>query len=220
MAEIKIEQKQQRNLLPLILGALVLLALLGWCVTRDRGTTATTDTTAAASAMMDSTTAGGSMAGAAGAGSMMADSAGAATGAGATADFASYVTARDTTQETEGNHQYTAGGVRRLASALEQIAGATPSVQVYADSMRRSVDRLQQSAATDVHADDAKAAFNAAVSAMETIDRARGRTRDVAAMRAIAGELSSSRPLLAQLATVQRFFEAARDGLETMSSTS
>lgn len=36
MAEIPIEKKERSNLLPLLLGALLLLALLGWCVTRDR----------------------------------------------------------------------------------------------------------------------------------------------------------------------------------------
>ena len=219
MAEIKIQEKQRRNVLPLILGGLLLLALLGWCVTRDRGTTAT--------GMAD--TAAGTVTGAAGAVGGAADSAaGAMTGGiaesaggagGAVGDFASYVSARDTAQETEGNHQYTAGGVRRLAAALEQVAGGNPSIQVYADSMRRSVDRLQRGSDTDVHADDAKAAFSAAVSAMAAIDRARGTTRDVAPMRAIYGELDPKRPLVPQLPTVQRFFEAARDGLQAMGGT-
>jgi hypothetical protein len=206
MAEIRIEEKRRRNLLPLIIGALLLLALAGWCATRDRDGADTAD-----GARTDATA---STATAAGAGA-----AGTATGAGgggAVADFASYVTARDTAQETEGNHQYTAGGVRRLAAALEESAAGNPDIAVYADSMRRSVDRLQQGANTDVHADDAKAAFSAAVSAMAQIDQARGRTRDVAPMRAIYGELSSKRPLLPQLGTVQRFFEAARDGLQSM----
>jgi len=49
---------------------------------------------------------------------------------------------------------------------------------------------------------------------------ARGRTRDVAPMRAISGELESTQPLLPQLGTVQRFFEAARDGLQAMGAAS
>jgi hypothetical protein len=212
MAEIPIQRKERRNLLPLILGALVLLALLGWCATRDRGATAAGDMPAVDTGMSVSGAAAGAAAGAAGAAGATA----AAGAGGATSDFVSYVTARDTAQETEGNHQYTAGGVRRLAAALEQVAGGSPSIQVYADSMRSSVDRLQQSADTDVHADDAKAAFNAAVSAMAAIDKARGTTRDVAPMRAIARELSSSRPLVPQLPVVQRFFEAASTALQAM----
>ena len=215
MAEIKIEEKK-RNLLPLILGALALLLLLGYCMTRDRGG-ATADTTAAAGAP-DTMRAAGETGGAA-----------AAVGGAAVADFVAYASARDTAQETEANHQYTAGGVRRLAAALDELAAAgaggsaaaaAVDIRAYADSMRRSVDRLQRSAADDRHADDAKAAFSAAVSAMTAIDKARGRTRDVAPMRAIYGELKSTQPLLPQLGTVQRFFEAARDGLQTMGAAS
>lgn len=198
MAEIPIEKKERSNLLPLILGALVLLALLGWWATRNRGETpvvTSADTTASAGAV---------------------DAMAATGGSAAITEFVNYTTARDTARETEGNHQYTAGGVRHLAAALEGVAGSNPSIQVYADSMRSSVDRLQRSANSDVHADDAKAAFSAAVSAMEQIDRARGRTRDVAPMRAIYNQLNSRQPLLPQLATVQRFFEAAREALQAM----
>jgi hypothetical protein len=213
VAEIKIQEKK-RNLLPLILGALALLLLLGYCLTRDRGG-AVADTTAATAAP-DTVRAAGD-AGTTGAAAAIG-------GGAAVADFVAFAGARDTAQETEANHQYTAGGVRRLAAALDELAAAgaggsaaaAVDIRAYADSMRRSVDRLQQSAADDRHADDAKAAFSAAVSAMTAIDRARGRTRDVAPMRAIYGELDSARPLLPQLGTVQRFFEAARDGLQAM----
>ena len=190
MAEIKIEEKKRGGLLPLILGAILLLLLLGWCAMRDRTT---------------------------GTGSL-ADTTRVSTPPPATAarDFITYVTARDTVLETEGNHQYTAGGVRRLAAALEEVAGGNPDIAVYADSMRSSVDRLQQSAETDRHADDAKAAFSAAVSAMEQISRTRSATLDVASMRAIYNDLSSQQLLLPQLPVVQRFFEAARDALQGM----
>ena len=216
MAEIKIQEKR-RNLLPLILGALALLLLLGYCLTRDRGG-ATADTTATAGVPDTMRAAGETGAG----------GAAAAVGGAAVADFVAYASARDTAQETEANHQYTAGGVRRLAAALDELAAAgaggsaatAVDIRAYADSMRRSVDRLQRSAADDRHADDAKAAFSAAVSAMTAIDKARGRTRDVAPMRAIYGELKSTQPLLPQLGTVQRFFEAARDGLQAMGAAS
>ena len=49
MAEIPIQRKEhekKRSLLPMILGALALLALLGWCVTRDRDEAPATDTSA------------------------------------------------------------------------------------------------------------------------------------------------------------------------------
>jgi hypothetical protein len=171
VAEIKIQEKK-RNLLPLILGALALLLLLGYCLTRDRGG-AVADTTAATAAP-DTVRAAGD-AGTTGAAAAIG-------GGAAVADFVAFAGARDTAQETEANHQYTAGGVRRLAAALDELAAAgaggsaaaAVDIRAYADSMRRSVDRLQQSAADDRHADDAKAAFSAAVSAMTAIDRARG----------------------------------------------
>lgn len=220
MAEIPIERKEGRNWLPLVLGALALLALLWYFLGRrgDDTVAATADTTAVAAAPATVTT--DSAAGATGAATgAAAGAAGAAVAGGANGaidQFAQFVEARDTTSETEGQHAYTAEGTRRLAAALDAVAGGSPNIAVYADSMRRSIDRLQRSSDRDVHADDAKAAFSAAVSAMEQIDRARGRTRDVAPMRAIYNELSSQRPLLPQLGTVHRFFAAARDALQTM----
>lgn len=208
MAEIPIERKKGTNWLPLLLLGILALALLAYCFSRRDAGPAVADTTAAAAAG-DTTLAG---AGAA---------TGAAAGTGAVDEFVRFVAARDTSAETEANHQYTATGTRLLAAALGELAGAgnAGAIQVYADSMRSAIDRLQQSGAEDRHADDARAAFNAAVSAMASIDRARGRTRDVAPMRAIAGELSPARPLVPQLGVVHRFFEAARDALQQMRGT-
>lgn len=215
MAQIPIERKNRSSMLPLIIGAILLLLLLGWCWSRrdnDDVVPAASDTTAAAGA---ATGAAGSAAG-----SSTGAAAGAANtnagGSGAVAQFVQFVASRDTAQETEGNHQYTSQGIRLLASALDGIAGGNPSIAQQADSMRSSVDRLQRSSDKDLHADDARAAFNAAVSAMEAIDKARGRTRDVAPMRAIAKELKSTQPLMPQLGVVHRFFEAARDALQAM----
>jgi hypothetical protein len=223
MAEIPIERKESRNWLPLILGLLALLAVLGYCFSRNRGA----DTAARPADSAAVSNAPGTTAGPVPADSAAATNTGAAGAvAGATAGGASglidqyvqFVQARDTAQETETNHVYTAEGTSRLAAALEGIAGGSPNVGVYADSMRRSVQRLRTSGPNDSHADDAKAAFSAAVSAMEQIDRARGRTRDVAPMRAIYNQLSGQRPLLPQLDTVDRFFRAAAEALQGMRS--
>jgi hypothetical protein len=217
MAEIPIERKSSGpGWLPWLIGLLLLL-LLGFCFLRNRGTGGAGTADSAATAARDTTGTAGAAGGAGAAGAATGAAAGApGDAAGAIDQFAQFVAQRDTANETEGQHQYTAEGVRRLATALEAIAGGSPSIQAQADSMRRSVDRLQQSASTDVHADDAKAAFSAAVSAMTAIDQARGRTRDVAPMRAIYGQLKSQQPLIPQLGTVNRFFEAARDALQAM----
>jgi hypothetical protein len=53
MAEIPIERKKSTNWLPLIIGALVVLALLGWWASRnrdDRDTSAITSDTSATAA--------------------------------------------------------------------------------------------------------------------------------------------------------------------------
>ena len=218
MAEIPIERKEGRNWLPLI-GGLLALLVLGFCFLRpgnDDTATATNDTSGVGTAV------GTAAAGAAGATDSAAAAAAAsaaapAGGARAASDaFTTYVAQRDTANESEGRHQYTAEGVRRLAAALEEISGGNPSIAVWADSMRSAVGRLQRSSDKDVHADDARAAFNAAVSAMAAIDKARGQTRDVEPMRKIAAELSSTRPLVPQLPVVHRFFEAARDAVHAM----
>lgn len=218
MAEIPIERKEGRNWLPLILGALLLLALLAYCFTRNRDVVPVAGTADSAAVT---------------AGAVPADSAPATTGGapgavtGVTAgganglidQYVAFVQAPDTAQETEEDHVYTAEGTSRLAAALEGIAAGNPNVGVYADSMRRAIQRLRTSSAqADTHADDAKAAFGAAVTAMEQIDRARGRTRDVAPLRAIYNELSPERPLLPQRPTVDRFFRAAAEALQTMRS--
>jgi hypothetical protein len=219
MAEIPIERKEGRNWLPLILGLLALLLLLGFCFMRrgnDGVATAPADSAAVAAAPGATDSAAGNTAAAPVAGAAAGAAAGGGNASTAIEQFAQFVQQRDTTQETEGQHAYTAEGTRRLAAALDAVAGGNPNISVYADSMRSSIDRLQRSSDKDVHADDAKAAFSAATSAMEQIDRARGRTRDVAPMRAIYNQLSSQRPLLPQLGTVHRFFEAARDALNGM----
>lgn len=220
MAEIPIERKEGRNWLPLILGLLALVVVLGYCFTRNRTPDTVArpgDSTAVATAPVAATDTAAGMTGAA-AGAAATGAAAGATGNanGAIDQFVQFVQQRDTSNETEARHQYTAEGTRRLAAALEGIAGTSPNIAVYADSMRSAIDRLQRSSANDVHADDAKAAFSAAVSAMAQIDQARGRTRDVAPMRAIYGELSGQRPLMPQLGTVDRFFKAAADALTAM----
>lgn len=227
MAEIPIERKENRGWLPWILGLLVLL-LLAYCFTRSRGArpadttagrpdaTATTVAGGTGTAMAGGTTAGAASDTAAGTGGAAGAAANGGRAGAAVDAFAQFVAARDTSRETETQHQYTAEGTRRLAAALDAIAGGNPNIAAYADSMRRSIDRLQQTSRQDMHADDAKAAFSAAVSAMTAIDRTRGGARDVAPMRAIYNQLDSKRLLMPQLPTVDRFFRAANDALQAM----
>lgn len=219
MAEIPIERKERSNLLPLLLLGLLLLGILGYCFLRPKPAAVVTgaDSTRAVTATADtgrSGTAGAAVGAATGA------AAGAMAGgdSSAVSQFAQFVQQRDTTQETEEQHAYTSRGVRLLAGALDQVAGQSGqgAIKVYADSMRSSIDRLQRRGPKDAHAGDAKAAFSAAVSAMTVIDKAQGKTYDVAPMRAIYNRLKPGQPLLPQLATVNEFFQAADGALKQM----
>ena len=96
-------------------------------------------------------------------------------------------------------------------------SAATPNNTPCSSSCAGSSGR-NGSTAEATSTDSALPTFSAAVTAMEQIDRARGRTRDVAPMRAIYNELSAERPLMPQLGVVDRFFRAAGEALQTMRS--
>ncbi|MBC8086886.1 MAG: hypothetical protein H7Z40_06445 [Phycisphaerae bacterium] len=206
MMNIPATSRNTRSWLPLILGAIALITQLG-CGARE-------------SANADSTVPESAGARVAGSDSLAVN---ANARPAAVIEFVNFIAARDTVQEAEGNHQYSATGMRLLASALESMAGTAArtgdsttavNVTVYVDSMRNSVGRLQQTTTQDQHAQDVKAGLSAAVSALEQMDRAGNRTRDMASLRAIYNELNSTQPLRPQLSVVQRFFEAARDALQ------
>ncbi len=205
MAQIPIERKKGgAGWLPWVLGLLVLLAIGWYFFLRPRGVdqVATGDTTNVPLSPAASAT-----------------TAPPAGGVNPVIDqFVQFTQQRDTSIESEGQHQYTAEGTRRLAAALDAVAGGTPTIAVYADSMRMAIDRLQQRTGPDMHAADAKAAFSAATSAIATLGEARGKTRDVAPMRAVYNELNPTTPLIQQLPIVDRFFKAAAEALNDFRS--
>ena len=59
MAEIPIQEKRGGSKLPLILGGLLLLLLLGWCLTRNRGDDTVQTDTAGATTTVPADTVGG-----------------------------------------------------------------------------------------------------------------------------------------------------------------
>ena len=59
MAEIPIQEKRGGSKLPLILGALLLLLLLGWCLTRNRDDDTVRSDTAGATTTVPADTVGG-----------------------------------------------------------------------------------------------------------------------------------------------------------------
>ena len=206
MAEIPIQRKEGRSIWPWIIG-LIILALLIWFFMRNRRSDDTTTTRSDTTV----TTSPGALAG----GSDTAGQSANANGAGATSEFASWVSAVDTNRDEAGQHQYTAGGIRRLADALAAV-GATGAGL---DNMRKQADALQNSSASSTkHADMARSAF---LSAADEFDSLKGSHSgiDVGKVRGAAEAVKPGAHLLAQKDKVQNFFETARDALQSAGGT-
>lgn len=191
MAEIHIQEKKRRTVWPWLL--LLLIPLL-WLGLRDRGerdnTAANTDTSAAYTG-----TAAGTVA--------------PSTTGGALAAFTTYVAQTDATRDEEGQHQYTAEGVRRLAAAIQE-ASPTADARKLAQ-MRALADSLQMTPrGDDRHAEMARTAFTAAAAEIARIPNAQ-RTNE---LRGAATAVSPGEHLLAQREKIDRFFDGARAALE------
>lgn len=203
MAEIPIERKPARNWLPLILAALVVILVLGYCATRNRNQTAvaTAGDTTSRAARTDT----------------LNRMAATATADSALEQFKQFIQQPPAAAANPGEtpHQYAGEGIRLLSAAIEAV-GSGVNVAVYADSMRSSVARMQASSVNDLHSDDVKAAFSAAVSAMDEINRSRGKTVDMAALRSSYSELNATQLLLPQRPVLDRFFKAAADALQAL----
>lgn len=224
MAEIKVERKQ-RNLLPLLLGLLALVALLWWFLSRNNADetaiaaadTATVATGIAAPAATTNDTAAGTLTPDSVAGVAAAGAAGPADGA--LNDYVAFV-GNSRVERNEGEqHAYTAGGLRRLATVIEGMnPGAAARAQV--DLIRQKADSLEITApGNDRHADMTRAAFTAAAEAMRGLPSASGVSSQLESVTRAAGAVSPERQLLEQRDQVQAFFDAARDALRAMGGT-
>ena len=231
MAEIRVERKK-RSMLPLLLGLLALLALLWWFLNRgDNTTIAGTDTTSVATGVVEpapgvaatagtgATTATANDTSAAGtltAAGTTGAAAGTATGTAALNDYATFVASSGVERTEEQQYEYTAGGIRRLAAAIESMnpAGAA---RAQVDLMRQKADSLQiGSTGADRRADMTRAAFPAAAEAMAGLPTANRSAAQLQSVRQAAAAISPQRQLLEQRDQVQAFFDAARTALQTM----
>jgi hypothetical protein len=216
MAEIRLERKRA-NPLVWILPLLLLLLLLWWLSSRDRtperaATTQGTERVAAGTPP------------AAGPAATVAESASGAVAPtdGSGGEFASFVARNDASAETEGDHAYTAEGIRTLAAAISGVAAQRPAlsedVEQRVTSMRLKADSLQIThPQSDKHADMARSAFLSAVQAMEGLQGSRDLGVQVAQARRAAGAVTADRPLLAQTTQVKAFFQRANDLLGALS---
>ena len=220
MAEIRVERKR-RSLLPLLLGLLALVLLAWWFLSRNDGSdaavaasdTATVATGIPPAAPTTNETAAGTIAGGAAAGA-----AAGATG-GAVEDFATFVgNDRVATNEDE-QHAYTAGGLRRLATAIEGM-NPTGTARAQVDLMRQKADSLEiTTRGDDRHADMTRAAFTAAAEAMRSLPSAGGASTQLQGVTRAAGAVRADRHMLDQKNQIQAFFDAARDALRAMGGT-
>lgn len=220
MAEIRVERKR-RSLLPVLL-ALLLVVLLAWwwlgrtsdgaAVAGTADTTMTTDVGAAPGtvvAMPVDTAAGGAL--------PATDTAAAPTTSVPVEAFTSFVANSTAERDESQQHEYTAGGLRRLASALESMnPGGASQAQI--DLMRQKADSLQgTSTGDDRHADMARAAFNAAGEVMRSLPGASGASTQLQAVTRAAGAVVSTGTLLDQKDRIQAFFDSSREALRAMS---
>ena len=206
MAEIRVERKR-RSLLPLLLGLLVLVLILWWFVGRGSDAasvavdTATVSTGVAPAPAGDAATASAPAA--------AATPADAALGA-----YTAFVGGGRVERNEDEQHAYTAGGLRRLASAIEAMnpaAAARPQV----DLMRQKADSLEITATgDDRHADMTRAAFGAAAEAMRALPGAGGAASQLQAVTGAAGAVRADRHMLEQRDQIQAFFDAARGALD------
>ena len=245
VAEIKIQPKQHRGRW---LWLLLLIPIIWFVVHRRSnsqpstgvGTDTTTGTTAAARAPMAAgATAGGTLAAAGGAGA-----AGTAATPGATASangddavtsFTNFVASGNASNDEDAQHQYTADGIRRLADALDaratsvtgthsgtpaaatstgQSGGSSSVTAQQTSAMRAMADSLTMTAVgSDRHADMARASFDAAVGAMKTL-----KVGNTSTLQSAAHAIDKKKDLLAQKGQITRFFETARDALQSQTS--
>jgi hypothetical protein len=246
VAEILIQRKRRRSVWPWLLGLLVMallpLPFLGngddapragsRAATRDAraDTTAVRDTSASPAAGLTGAVAAGGEGGAGtvpqSAGRTTALAAGAvapnrppaapptASATGGT-PFERFIAARDPNPNDSEQREYTAGALRHLADELRALgasASGIRSIRAYADSLR--MPRVRGSA----HPDYARAAFLAAAREFDLLRARRRAAVDTARLRSTAWAIRPDQRLAAQRGTVQRFFEAARDALHSLST--
>ena len=236
--EIRVEEKRRKRPLWVWLLPLLLLLALVPLLRRDRGddrtATQVADTTAAAGSLDTGLTAPG------GAGTTSAVGAGAN---GAIGQFTSFVRQNSAATDEAGQHEYTAGGITRLADALQALlgtagttgaagstgsAGATggtatndaQSMQAALDNMRRQAQLLQSTdKKEDSHSEMARSAFESAAGVMSTLARTR-RAAEPTQVSEAARALSTRGALLDQKDKIQAFFDRAATALEGMQAGS
>jgi hypothetical protein len=146
---------------------------------------------------------------------------------GAVNDYLAYVEENRARQAAGPAHEYTAGGLRRLAAAIAELsqrnAGSAAALNAELDALRAQADSLQRNPQSTEHARYAREAFRTAASLMSTLQqryypeqRYPNLAAEVAQLRSAAELVLPARMLLEQTSDVQRFFDRAATALRAM----
>ncbi|MGI8843678.1 MAG: hypothetical protein ACR2HZ_08260 [Gemmatimonadaceae bacterium] len=214
MANLNIEKKD-RPIWPWIALGIVLLAALAWFL-MARDDTPRTDTGDAASSVIADT----SLRAAA-----QANDPSAATIEGAPEevnDYLRYTAEHRAQADADLSHEYTANGIRRLASALGAITdrdtvGGTNVPSLVAD-LRDRADALERNQESMSHARYAKDAFISAGDLMQALQQRSypNAGAEVEQARQAAQSVDTDGPLLAQRTRVQAFFDHSARVVQAM----
>lgn len=209
MAELHVQRKG-RAIWPWMVACLVALTLLFLFLwsrkdSPDVGATNATDSSAVAAALNrgDTGTAAGTLSGT------------------AVTDYLRFVDSR-TSRSAGLAHEYTADGLRQLASAMKEVAtGDTVggvALQPRIDAIRQRADAIQQNPDSRQHALQVREAFILTWSLMGQMNRGAGDNTagNLDALKAASTAIEPSRPLLEQANQVEQFFEKAGEALRNM----
>ncbi len=137
--------------------------------------------------------------------------------------FLSWVSSTSADSNASMSHDYTANGVRQLASAISVLArgdtlgGAALDSQI--EALNTLANRLQTEPQSLKHADLTHAAFASAAVLLQDVQQRRfpNAGTQVASVREAAEAISKDRPLLDQRTEINRFFTRAADAVRSIS---
>jgi len=195
MAEINIERKTT-NVWTWLIPVLLAAAALWWFFGRGTGGTFASGETADSAGAYNQTP--------------MTSSDSAKAGA---SGFAAFVSEKSAVRDEMQQHTFTAGGIRRLAAALDGMQPGEGTSTKLAE-MRDQANALENSASgSDQHADMTRTAFLAAADVFSGLPADRLGTDAVSEVRAKAEAMKSAPTLLAQKDQIDAFFAAASRAL-------
>ena len=122
-------------------------------------------------------------------------------------------------------HDYTAGGIRRLAAALDAVTRekqiGSQNVRERLQAFGRTAEQIQANPEATAHSNQVRESFLSAANLMTTMQQDRWPDaadirRSVEEVRTAAEAVEANRPLLEQTSAVRQFFDRAATALREM----